>query len=233
MNPSLETIQFLNDLAKEHVFSDKAVTSTNQLVARNWANRAIQGDTSWMEYDAYSNIDELKYMTGVMLSAMFQMNQRLGYRDSSDYSLSWDEAKSHAVWRVVGNGTQERRLWSAGGGYMIATAHETDDTSFHVVFPQEFVDAILAILGSDLRSLEGAFGLTPYALDQNPQIKFYFFDSVKFTLVIGQQVDIELHFLSKTGVGDNRWPVRATILPKESCRILTITADKIDDVELC
>ncbi len=120
MEPSAETVQFLHDLADEQSFAEKTKKSVNLIVARNWANRAIKGDRSWMNYDAYSNLDELKYMMGVMLSAMLQMQQSFGYRNTSDFSLSWDESKRTGIWRNIGNGTQGQRLWGKGAGYMIA-----------------------------------------------------------------------------------------------------------------
>ena len=115
------------------------------IVARNWANRAIKGDRSWVNYDAYSNHDELKYMTGVMLSAMLQMQQGFGYRNTSDFSLSWNESKGTGIWRNIGRRHSRQRLWGKGAGYMIADYQNPDDATYRAVYPAEYVDAVMTI----------------------------------------------------------------------------------------
>lgn len=224
MEPSAETVQFLHDLADEQSFSDKAKKSVSLIIARNWANRAIKGDRSWMSHDGYSNLDELKYMTGVMLSAMLQMQRRFGYRNTSDFSLSWNESKKVGLWRNIGDGTLGQRLWGEGGGYMIAAYQSPDDATYRAVYPAEYVDSVMAATGRDPRALEGAFGLKVHTLGQSAPVRFHFYESVTFSRVIGEPVDIGVHYLSKTGLGENRWPIRATTLPKESCRLMTVTA---------
>lgn len=228
VTPSPETLQFLHDLAQEHEFPEVEKPLVDTLVTRNWALRTVKGDNSWMTYDIYSDMDAKKYMTGVMLAAKLQLSQKLSYRDASAFSLSWDAAKKSGVWRNIGDGYHGQRIWGAGGGYMIATSHDPDDTNLRVVYPQEYADAVLNYLGSDFRSLEGAFGLKPYTLDQRPQVRLYYFDSVTFERANEQPVDIDRHFLSRTGLGDNRWPIRAATLPQESCQVLTITSGKIE-----
>jgi len=223
MKPSDGTMRFLENLAEEQGFSDKAVTDVNVLVARNWALRATDKSISRTSYGDYSNLEELKYMTGVLIAARYQFLLGLGYRHTNEFSLSWDPNTKSGKWRITAAGGSASSLWGEAGGYMLGNYQDMDAETFRVVYPAEFIGAVRAATGDDRRALEGALGLRAYTFDRRPYVRLFHFEDIEIPGDLTATLDLDHHHLVHTGIGENRWPFRVTTLPYEACQVTTFT----------
>lgn len=89
------------------------------------------------------------------------------------------------------------------------------------------------LTGEDPRALEGALGLKAYTFEENPYLRLLYYPEITIPGDRTDIVDLDLHHLSRTGLGANRWPIRATPILIESCRVVTFSAGNVHTAHRC